>query len=182
MKKIIVFALFSILILISCTDTEKDRCPIFINPEAKDYANYLIDVAGSFVPTMKTINLYSKPKNPSAPLSNLSDAQLDKMVTYWKRIDGGTIAPKEFTLHWTVVIPAGGSATLNNVPLMANEQLLEMPFLQLFPENGGRDPETGNLVIVCQAETYFYCHTVQGCDIIAGPMYTTFEFYYGGAK
>lgn len=182
MKKVIIFALFSILILTSCTDKEKDPCPISINPEAKDYENYLIDVAGGTVPTMKTINLYSEGKNPSASLSNLNDAQLDKIVTYWERIDGGTIAPKPFTLHWSLVIPAGGSATLNNVPLMANEQLSEMPFLQLLPENGGRDPETGNLIIVCRAKTYFYCHTVQGCDIKPIPMYTTFEFYYGGAK
>lgn len=182
MKKIIVFAVFSILILTSCTDKEKDPCPIFINPEAKEYANYLIDVGGGDVPTMDKIILYSEGKNPNASLSNLNDAQLDKMVTYWERIDGGTIAPKPFALHWSVVIPAGGSATLNDVPLMSSEQLYEMPFLQLFPENGGIDPETGNLVIVCRAKTYFYCHTVQGCDIIAGPMYTTFEFYYGGAK
>lgn len=182
MKKIIIFALFSIFLLTSCTDKEKDPCPIFINPEAKDYANYLIDVAGGVVPTIKTINLYSEGKNPDASLSNLNDAQLDKMVTYWERIDGGTITPKPFTLHWSVVIPAGGSSTLNDVPLMASEQLSEMPFLQLFPENGGRDPETGNLVIVCRAKTYFYSHTVQGCDIVSSPMYTTFEFYYGGAK
>lgn len=182
MKKIIIFAVFSIFLLASCTDKEKDPCPIFINPEAKDYENYLIDLTQGVVPTMKTINLYSEAKNPSASLSSLDDAQLDYMVTYWKREDGGTIAPKPFTLHWSIVIPAGGSATLNNVPLMASEQLLEMPFLQLLPENGGRDPETGNLVIVCRADTYFYCHTVQGCDIVAGPMHTTFEFYYGGAK
>lgn len=182
MKKIIILILFSILMLVSCTDKEKDPCPVFINPEAKDYANYLIDIAGGTPPTMKTINLYSESKNPEASLSSLDDVQLDKIVTYWERIDGGTISPKPFTLHWTIVVPAGGSATLSNVPLMADEQLIEMPFLQLFPENGGRDSETGNMVIVCRGKSYFYCHTVQGCDIIAGPMYTTFEFYYGGAK
>ena len=183
MKKFIIFTLFSILlIMVSCTDQEKDPCPVYIDPEAKDYANYAIDITSLVPPTMKTINLYSKKKNPSSTLSSLDDTKLDKMVTYWERIDGGTIAPKPFELHWTVLIPAGGQATLNNVPLMADEQLLEMPFTQLLPENGGRDPETGNMIIVCRAKTYFYCHTVQGCDIVAGPMYTTFEFYYGGAK
>lgn len=182
MKRIIIIALFSILLLVSCTDKEKDPCPVYIEPEAKEYENYLVDISQGVPPMIKTINLYSESKNPNATLSSLDDAKLDKMVTYWKRIDGGTIAPKPFTLNWTVVIPAGGNATLNNVPLMASEQLLEMPFIQLLPQNGGRDPETGNLVIICRGETYFYCHTVQGCDMIVGPMYTTFEFYYGGAK
>ncbi len=182
MKKIVIFFLFSILLLISCTDQEKDPCPVYIETEAKDYANYLIDITTLSPPTMKTINLYSKSKNPAAQLTPLDDVQLDYMITYWKRIDGGTVAPKPFRLNWTVVIPAGGNATLNDVPLMADEQLLELPFTQLLPENGGRDPETGNLIIVCRGETYFYGHTVQGCDLVAGPMYTTFEFYYGGAK
>lgn len=183
MKKIVIFSILSILFLLSCTDQEKTRCPIFIETEAKDYANYYINIIEGMVPEMDTINLYSKAKNPLARLTSLDDALLEKIEVIWKRVDGGTINPKPFTLYWTVTIPAGGTATLNNVPLMRAEQLLEMPFLQLLPENGGIDKETGNNFIICEGQIYFYCRTVQGCDIVAGPMNVTFEFYYyGGGK
>lgn len=181
MKKMILFSLFLVL-LTGCTDQEKDRCPVYLEIEAKDYTNYYINITEGIVPTMDTINIYNKLKNPEGESSSLNDVILDKIVTYWERIDGGTIEPKPFTLAWTVLIPSGGSATLNGVPLMGNEQLLEMPFLQLLPENGGRDEETGNSVIICSGKSYFYAHTVQGCEIIEGPMNTTFEFYYGGEK
>ncbi len=180
MKRFLFLFLFLLLLIPSCTDQEKTRCPVYIEVEAKDYENYMVDISLGIPPTMKTVNLYSRAKNPYADLSSLSDVEIHKIVSVWKRTDGGTVNPRTFTQTWTTLLPAGGRVTLNGLNLMSAEQLYEMPFTQLLPENGGVDRETGNKVIIVDAETKFYGKTVQGCDIESEPMYTTFEFYYGG--
>ncbi len=180
MKRFLSLLLFLLLFIPSCTDQEKKPCPVYIEVEAKEYENYMVDISLGIPPIMKTVNLYSRPKNPFADLSSLSDIHIHKIETVWRRKDGGTINPKTFTQAWTTLLPAGGNVTLNGLNLMSAEQLYEMPFTQLLPENGGVDKETGNKVIIVDAETIFYGRTVQGCDIESELMRTTFEFYYGG--
>lgn len=183
MRKPIALILLTLMgVLFSCTDQEKTGCDIALELEAKDYDNYMVDVSSGFPPTMKTFNLKSVPKNPEAALSNSNDIEIRYFYAEWLRSDGGTVRPKDYRLGWTVLVPAGGTASCSNIPFMQSEQLLEPPFSALFPENGGRDPETGAATIRCDARVKVYGRTVNGCDIVSEEAIMSFEFYYGGGK
>jgi len=182
MRKILVFTLFTvILILLGCTDQEKTRCDVMLEVELKDMDSY-INLALGLPPAFTTMNVNSYPKNPNAALSDNQNVEVDAIVTRWSRADGGTITPKDFVLKWFIVIPAGGSAKLEGAYAMAWEQLYDMPFSQLLPENGGVDSETGNTIIVCTAEVTIYGHTLNGCDIASEHATATFQFYYSGGR
>jgi len=183
MRKPIVFALLTFLaVLLSCTDQEKTRCDIALELEGKDYENHWVDVSYGLPPTMKTFNVISIPKNPGASLSDLQDVEVSYFYAAWVRADGGTVRPKDYRLAWTLIVPAGGTATCSGIPFMSTAQLLEPPFSALFPENGGRDPETGASTIRCDAHIKVYGRTVNGCDIVSQEALLTYEFYYGGGN
>jgi hypothetical protein len=183
MRKILVFTLCAVvLILLGCTDQEKTRCDVILELELEEIQAPYVDISLGAPPAFSTMNVLSIPKNPSALLSDNQDVEVDAIVSKWSRADGGSITPKDFILHWTVVVPAGGSANLSGPPAMAVEQLMEMPFIQLLPENGGRDMETGNSFIICTVEVTVYGHTLNGCDIESQHATCTFQFYYGGGR
>jgi hypothetical protein len=183
MRKPIALILLTLLgVLLACTDQEKTDCDIALELEAKDYENYMVDVSSGIPPTMKTFRILSVAKNPDAPLTTTNDVEVSYFFTEWVRSDGGTVTPKDFRLAWTVLVPAGGVATCTGIPFLRSEQLLEPPFSALFPENGGRDPETGGATIRCDARVKVYGRTVNGCDVVSQEAMMTFEFYYGGAN
>jgi hypothetical protein len=183
MRKPIILALLTLLgVLLACTDQEKTDCDIALELDAKDYSNYLVDVSSGFPPTMKTFRILSVSKNPNAPLSSTNDVEVSYILAQWRRSDGGTVNPKDFRQAWTTLVPAGGTTTLNNINFMSLEQLIEPPFSALFPENGGRDPETGASVIICDAHIRVYGRTLNGCDVVSEEAKLTFEFYYGGGR
>ena len=183
MRKPIALILLTLMgVLFSCTDQEKTDCDIALELEGKDYENYMVDVSSGFPPTMKAFNIISVPKNPNAPLSSTNDVEVHYFYAIWKRSDGGTVTPRDYRLGWTLLVPAGGTANCANVPFMRAEQLLEPPFSALFPENGGRDPETGASSIRCDVHIKVYGRTLNGCDVVSQEAILTFEFYYGGGR
>jgi hypothetical protein len=183
MRKPFVFVLLTLLaVVLSCTDQEKTRCDIALELEGKDYENHWVDIALGIPPTMKTFIIHSIPKNPGAVLSSLQDVEVSYFYADWVRSDGGTIPPKDYRLGWTVLVPAGGSATCTGIPFMRLGQLVEPPFIDLLPENGGRDSETGATTIRCDAHIKVYGRTMNGCDVVSHEAILTYEFYYGGGK
>ena len=183
MRKSIVFVLLTLLaVLLSCTDQEKTDCDVALELEGKDYENHYVDISTGIPPTMKTFIINSIAKNPDAELSELQDIEVSYFYAEWVRSDGGTVNPQDYRLGWTVLVPAGGTSTCSNVPFMRAEQLLAPPFIDLLPENGGRDSETGATSIRCDAHIKVYGRTVNGCDVVSQEAILTFEFYYGGGK
>jgi len=179
MRKLLLIPLFGVLFLpASCTDREKTPCDVILEVEWTGTTQIYFNIAVGQPPTITTFNLYNKMKNPNASGGTLDDVATTQYRVKWTRSDGGTVAPQEFDQAMTLRIPAGASTTVSDLPLMLWSQMAELPLINLLPENGGLDPETGKNKIVCTAEVQFFGHTMNGCDLSSEKFYLYYTFYY----
>jgi len=179
MGKIVFIPLFGALFLLaSCTDQEKSSCDVMLEVEWTGTTQIVYNIAAGAPPTVSTFSIYNKLKDPNAVAGSLDDVQTTHYHVKWTRADGGTLNPQAFDQVMTVRIPTGASASVTNLPLMLISQLSEMPLIQLLPENGGVDAETGKNMIVCSAELQFFGHTMNGCDVSSEKFYLYYTFYY----
>lgn len=161
------------------------------NHSADDEANILLsvdipegiaDVAVNrngdvFIPNM---TIKSTAKAPG-PLSAQQDAILNEWVVTFTRTDGGTVASPTWRNFYSVYVPAGGSATLQNYRVMPVEYLSQPPLNQLWPQNGGFDKETGKNNIRQRMRVDIYGKTVAGERVTTGFEFTV-RFYYALAE
>lgn len=120
------------------------------------------NVADGSLLQIQTVTIKSVMKSPTAATSSMLDVRLDDYVIEWKRIDGGTKAPKSEVFGGNVIVPVGGTTTLSNYPFMSISALGLSPLDQLFPFNGGIDRETGKSEIRCIGTVTFRGHTMSG--------------------
>lgn len=75
---------------------------------------------------------------------NFNDVRLDRYTVNYSRTDGGKLIPQPFTRAIDTLISVGAaSSALNNFLVFEPNALNQAPFAALFPQNGGRDPDTG---------------------------------------
>jgi hypothetical protein len=179
MRKMLLIPLIGVLFLAaSCTDREKTGCDVMLLVEWTGTVQIYYNIAAGLPPTINTFILYNKMKDPGAAASTLNDVQTSRYHVKWTRADDGTAAPQDFDEALSVRIPAGSTTTVNNLPLMLLSQMAELPLINLLPENGGLDPETGKNTIVCTAETQFFGRTTNGCDLSSDKLNLFITFYY----
>lgn len=125
----------------------------------------------------QTVTLNSKLKIPdtTSPTAFL-DTQVDTYSVVWTRIDGGKTASKTEIWGNGVIVPAGGTTTLQNYPFMSPAALQQPPLNVLFPFNGGIDPETGRTEIRQTGTVTFYGHTMSGQPVTSVP--ATFDMLF----
>jgi hypothetical protein len=124
-----------------------------------------------------TMSIKSSAKSPGANLSGQDDVVLDEWVVTFRRTDGGTVASSSWRNYYTVYVPNGGNAALNNYRIMPVESLSQAPLNQLFPENGGFDKETGKDNIRQELTISVYGKTIAGRKVsLTFPV--TIRFYY----
>ncbi len=127
----------------------------------------------------QTVTLTSKLKIPDTtnPTAYL-DTQVDTYAVVWTRIDGGKTASQTQTFAPGVIVPAGGTATLQNYVFMTPAALQQPPLSYLFPYNGGIDPETGTTEIRQTGTVTFYGHTMSGQTVTSVPAAFDMIFRY----
>ncbi len=127
----------------------------------------------------QTVTLASKLKIPTttSPTAFL-DTQVDTYWVVWTRIDGGKTASKAEPFAPGVIVPAAGTAGLQNYPFMTAAALLQPPLNSLFPYNGGIDPETGRTEIRQSGTVTFYGHTMSGQPVTSVPAAFDMVFLY----
>lgn len=127
----------------------------------------------------QTVSLNSKLKIPTttSPTAFL-DTQVDTYWVVWTRIDGGKTASPSQPFNPGVVVPAGGTATLQNYLFMTPDRLQQPPLSYLFPFNGGLDPETGSNQIRQSGTVTFYGHTMSGQPVTSVPATFDMVFVY----
>jgi hypothetical protein len=114
-----------------------------------------------------TSTLKSVVKNPANTGLTFLDTQVDSYVVRWTRVDGGTKASANETFGGNVIVPAGGTSTLNNYIYMSADALQRPPLDQLFPFNGGIDHETGKAEIRQAGHVTWYGHTLSGQPVVS---------------
>jgi len=127
--------------------------------------------------TISTLKINSRPKNPAEALTSNQDVNLNEWVVTVRRIDDGTVTSPDWTNAVSVFVPAGGIATLENYRVYPEEYLDDPPFNYLFPENGGVDPETGNLFVREALHLVINGRVVSGKTISTQPVEATYRFF-----
>ena len=130
--------------------------------------------------TVGTIQLQAIEKNPSSQSTNTTFEQV-KLTNYtvsYTRTDGGKQVPASFTRATSgLLTPGGGQTSLNSFLILTPEALLAAPFAALYPQNGGRDPDTLSSTIHMNVTVTIFAQTLAGDNVSAS---TTFplDFCY----
>ena len=126
------------------------------------------------------MSIASETKDPAGSISANQDVNLTRWVITPYRSDGGSTASPEWSYDQLVFVPAGGTAQLANYRVYPLEYLSELPLANLWPQNGGFDPETGNSNIRQSLELVIYGETVSGKKISTSPIPIAFNFFCNG--
>jgi len=139
-------------------DTE---APVFISVDITEGVAD-VDISVPVDVVIAGMTLTSNSKSPDATLSQQQDVILNEWVITPERSDGGSVASPQWRNFYTVYVPAGGNATLENYRIFPSDFFHEMPLSQLFPENGGFDAETGRRNIRQRLKVEVFGKTVAG--------------------
>ena len=112
-------------------------------------------------------------KDPSGSVSDLQSIELRAYEVRYSRRDTGTRVPPPMSQSIFGLIPANGTTTLNNLPILTADQLLNKPLVDL--GTVGADEETGSEVVVLNVTMRFFGRTLAGDDIVSDPASFTIE-------
>ena len=133
----------------------------------------LVVSASSPIVQMDQIILQNIPKDPTGTTSDLQSIELRSYEIRFVRRDTGTRVPPPLVQGIFGLVPVGGNTTLDNLPVMMADQLLNAPLLDL--ARTGVDAETGSSVILLDAYMRFFGRTLSGDDITSDPARFTLE-------
>ena len=145
-------------VILSITDF--DGLPLVIN-------------ASDPIVQVEEIILQNIAKDPTGTTSDLMSIELRSYEIRFVRRDTGTRVPPALVQGVFGLVPVGGTTTLNNLPVMMADQLLNSPLRDL--ARTGVDPETGSTVILLDAYMRFFGRTLSGDDIVSDQARFTLE-------
>lgn len=95
--------------------------------------------------------------------NRFNDVRLINYRVQYERTDGGTQVPASFVRTTSGTIAVGGAAAAaNDIYVFSFDALSQAPFPALLPQNGGRDPQTGQPVIKMNAVIDIFGETMAG--------------------
>jgi hypothetical protein len=165
MKKrtLLALALIALTTAPGCTNDEGEtEAPVFITVSLELQPGF-VDVGAPAAIQIQQIDLESHLKNPSqTDPQSFADTQINSYTVRFRRTDGGTRVPPQETFGAGIIVPSGGTATLNNFPIMRASSIQGSPFDQLLAFNGGIDRETGRNEIAIAFDLTFFGRTASG--------------------
>lgn len=169
-------------LLLSCSGNESadEEAEVVISIDLREAIDE-IDMAAGQDLRVPRMELQSQPKSAERELTAQQDVNLYEWVITPTRADGGTVASPQAKYFNTAYVPAGGTANLQNYPIFPAEYFLRQPLLNLHPDYGGVDPETGQNVIRQRLEIKIYGKQVSGRRVVSQPANITVTFFYSGA-
>ena len=97
-----------------------------------------------------------------------NDVRITRYRVSYRRIDGGTLVPAPFVRPIDILVTANGAAAnLSKFQVFSSDAIFQAPFAALFPNNGGRDPETGRTVITLEVILEVFGETLAGTNVSA---------------
>jgi hypothetical protein len=141
--------------------TADDEAPVFLTVDVRQ-GPADVNVASGADVSVGQMEIKSQPKAPGTTLGPQDDVILTEWVITPVRADGGTVASPQWREFRQVTVPAGGTANLQNYRIFPAEYFRQQPLVQLFPENGGFDRETGKTNIRQRLQIEIFGKTVAG--------------------
>ena len=161
-------ALLAGLAFFSCdSEINRQEAPVLLIASVTDIVN-VIDLADPDCPDPTVeLEISSRVKDTTLPGGGLVDTRfLDVILrtrrSTYVRTDGGTLAPRPFLENTDVLIPVNGTADLPPSLIFAPGAITEAPFAALFPDAGGRDPETGRSFVTLEVIEEYFGETLSG--------------------
>jgi hypothetical protein len=173
----------AVLSLVACSsEITKSAAPVELiatNTQVLNRIDILSGAQGCNQP-VGTIEMQVITKNPASGSTDVTFEQV-KLTSYtvtYTRTDGGKLVPASFSRTISgLLTPGGGATSLNNFLILTPEALNVAPFAALFPQNGGRDPDTLSTTIHMNVTVTIFGQTLAGDNVSAN---TTFplDFCY----
>jgi hypothetical protein len=152
-------------VLLSITDF--DGLPIAVSVNSASAAGFV---------QVDSIDIENIAKIVDGNTSDLMNVEIQSYEVKYSRADSGTRIPTPYVRGLFGVVPVGGSITYDNLPVMSNDQLMNLPLSDLLAQNGGTDKETGNSRIVLNFSIRFFGRTLSGNAVETAPGLFTVEF------
>ncbi len=115
--------------------------------------------------------------NPPSTPADLNQVTITRYEVTWQRLDGGHLIPAPMVRSTSMSLVVGGTATLNTLVVFTPDMLNQAPFVALYPQNGGVDPETGKSTITMDAIITVFGQTLAG-ENVSGSTRMTLDFCY----
>lgn len=163
-KKVSVLLLGSVAFLGACAagnHSADEEAPVILSVEVRE-GPADIDISNRVDVVVPNMQFKSQAKAPGTTLGPQDDVILTEWVITPERTDGGTVASPVWRNFVTVTVPAGGTANLQNYRIFPAEYFDQQPLVQLYPQNGGFDRETGKRNIRQRLKIAIYGKTVAG--------------------
>lgn len=91
------------------------------------------------------------------------NVELIRYQVSYRRTDGGSLVPASFVRTISGTVPVGGSPTsFNTFTVFDIGSQQQAPYVALLPQNGGRDPETGNRFVKMDVIIDIFGETISG--------------------
>ena len=126
--------------------------------------------------TVEEITLESIVENPDLGTSDLQTIRLSSYEIRFSRADAGERVPTPLVEGLLGTVPVGGETTINNLPILRTQQLLEPPLSDLLLVNGAFDRETGESTIFLNLTIRFFGETLGGRNVASLPQTFPIEF------
>lgn len=138
-----------------------DEAPVVLTVDVRE-GPADVNIAQNADVAVANMEIKSQAKAPGTILGPQADVILTEWVVTPVRSDGGSTASPQWREFRNVTVPAGGTATLENYRIFPAEYFKQQPLVQLYPENGGFDRETGKANIRQRLQIEIFGKTVAG--------------------
>lgn len=112
-----------------------------------------------------TIKLQAIAKNDNV-VGPFVQVRVTRYRVSYLRTDGGRLVPASFVRTIDSLVDVGGEATdLSSFLILQPDAFSQAPFAALFPNNGGRDPDTGRPVVQLDVVVEVFGETLAGDNV-----------------
>jgi hypothetical protein len=173
-RNAILFLLIAFALAGAGCRSRTDRSEGTVLLSVSDFDGLPVQITTSNGPfSIDEVQIRNVAKDPSGTTSALMDVELRSYEVTYRRRDTGTRVPPSMVQSLFSVVPVNGTATLDNVPFMLTDQVLNPPLSDL--RNFGVDRETNTQVVVLDVSMRFFGRTLSGDDIVSAPATFTIE-------
>lgn len=113
-----------------------------------------------------TIQLQVIAKNPLSDGGPFTQVRATRYRVSYQRTDGGRLVPASFVRSMDNLLTVGsGPSNVSSFLVLQSDAFSQAPFAALFPNNGGRDPDTGRPVVQLDVIVEVFGETLAGDDV-----------------